>query len=60
MERYYISYLGNIAEYLIYQSEHFPRCLNQTNIIDNALDHSLHLSFTPSYLQFIYLLKNVY
>lgn len=38
MERYYISYLGNIAEYLIYQSEHFPKCLNQTNIIDNASD----------------------
>ena len=38
MKRYDMSYLGNLAEYLIYLFERSPCCLNQTEIIDNASD----------------------
>ena len=48
MKRYDMSYLGNLAEYLIYLFERSPCCLNQTEIIDNASDQYLYLPFTPA------------
>lgn len=44
-----MSYLSKLSEYLIYLFEHSPCCLNHSEIIDNASDQGLYLSFTPDF-----------
>lgn len=59
MQKYYLSYLGKLSEYLIYLFEHFPKCFNQTRIIDSASDQNFY--FSPQlYIWLTYLFKNIW